>query len=451
VPSEHTRTVPIGGGNARLEYRGFTLTVVDGPDAGPPAAFETRAVEVGTDPGCDLVLTDRTASRRHCQLEVTEDGYRLTDSGSRNGTRLAGCRVGWAMLEPGTVFQVGTTKVRFDVGEGSHGVELSGAIQFGRMVGVSPAMRELFALLTKVARGDATVLLEAESGSGKELAAQAVHEASPRSEGPFEVFDCAAVPHNLVESELFGHEKGAFTGATGRQLGAFERAHGGTIFLDEIGELPQELQPKLLRVLESREFRRVGGNEPVRVDVRVLAATNRDLREMTEEGTFRTDLYHRLAVVRVGIPPLRRRLEDIPLLVEHFLDEQRDAGRHVPEVPKEAVQRLTTYAWPGNVRELRNFVERAILLEEDMAEMPFDGSPFEDEITEPGGLITFPEEGPMPSYHTAKTQLTDEWEKQYCQRILEQHGGNVSGAAREAGIHRKSLEYLLSKHGIKRR
>jgi DNA-binding NtrC family response regulator len=319
------------------------------------------------------------------------------------------------------------------------------------MLGASPAMRELFAMLAKAAESEITVLIQAESGCGKDLAAEAIHASGRRSDGPFEIFDCASVPENLVESELFGHVRGAFTGATTDKEGAFARADGGTLFIDELGELPPSLQPKLLRVLDTGSFRPVGGQQPQKVDARVVAATNRDLEAMVEDGRFRLDLFHRLAVARVRIPPLRERLEDIPVLFRHLLDQFAAQGRPVPEVGPELVEKLKSYPWPGNVRELRNIVERGVALRQDFMKMKLGEyslslEPEEDPIPAEAQL---PSEGPLPQYHAAKERLVDAWERRYCEKILERTGGNISAAAREAGMHRKSLEYLLDKHDLR--
>jgi len=437
-----------------LEFRPFSLEVVEGPDAGRIQRFDSRSVSIGGSRKSDLALVDETVSRHHCLLEATETGYRLQDQGSRNGTRLNNCRVGWALLVPGTVFQVGSTKIRFIIAEEAapESIELSRVVQFGRMFGASPAMRELFATLQRIALTEASILLQAESGCGKELAAEAIHGASQRADGPFEVVDCASVPENLVGSELFGHIKGAFTGATESRKGAFSRAHGGTLFLDELGELPVALQPQLLRVLDSGSFRPLGSQTTDTVDVRVVAATNRDLKAMVDEGTFRLDLYHRLAVIQVRIPPLRERLDDVPVLFRHFLDEFAARGRPIPEVKPEIVDKLKRYHWPGNVRELRNLVSRGVALQSDFLDLPMSAESLP--APDPSQSLTgaeLPTDGPLPPYHATKERLVDAWERDYCVRVLDNNKGNVSAAAREAGMHRKSLEYLLDKHGLKKR
>jgi DNA-binding NtrC family response regulator len=449
---ELTRSLD-GGSVEILEFRPFRLEIIEGPDAGTTERFEQRAVTVGASAKSDLVVNDESVSRHHCLIEATESGYRLQDQGSRNGTRLFGCRVGWAILQPGSVFQIGASKVRFspEYDEAIGTAELSRVVQFGRMLGVSHAMRELFATLARAATSDITVLIEAESGCGKDLAAEAIHASSRRSDGPFEIFDCASVPENLIESELFGHLRGAFTGATGDQQGAFARANGGTLFIDELGELPIGLQPKLLRVLDSGSFKPVGGQQQVDVDVRVVAATNRDLESMLEDGRFRLDLFHRLAVIRVRIPPLRERLDDIPMIFRHLLDQFAAQGRPIPDVGPDLVEKLKAYPWPGNVRELRNIVERGVALQQDFMQMKLGEYSLaletEEEVLPSEAQI--PSEGPLPQYHAAKERLVDSWERRYCEEILKRTRGNISAAAREAGMHRKSLEYLLDKHDLK--
>ncbi|MEZ4436150.1 MAG: sigma-54 dependent transcriptional regulator [bacterium] len=313
-------------------------------------------------------------------------------------------------------------------------------------------MREIFAVLERVAPTDMTVLIEGESGTGKELVADAIHQHSKRERGPLVVFDCSAVAPNLIESELFGHVKGAFTGATGSRAGAFERAHGGTLFLDELGELPLDLQPKLLRALEQRQVRPVGGDRPIQIDARIVAATNRNLQKEVEAGNFRQDLYYRLAVIRVALPPLRRRVEDIPLLVRHFLGDL-DLGDRDVQVGYDTILKLQRHKWPGNVRELRNFVERAALLATDnRLETRYLMPPsFGDTRTEqppeadnPTAVALAELDVDLP-FKDAKARLIESFERAYWGKLLEKTGGNISAAARVAGIHRKSAEYLLKK------
>jgi DNA-binding NtrC family response regulator len=321
-------------------------------------------------------------------------------------------------------------------------VPLSPHGEFGSLVGASASMRATFAVLAKASASDATILLEGETGTGKERAAESIHAASPRRDAPFLVIDCSAIPANLLESELFGHEKGAFTGASARRIGVFEEASGGTVFLDEVGELPLDLQPKLLRVLERREVRRVGANAPLAVDVRLVAATNRDLRAEVNAGRFRSDLYFRLAVVKVTLPPLRQRPDDIPVLVERIVRGLGHSEAAARLLTPAFMAALTRASWPGNVRELRNYLERCLVLEDD--------SPVED-ATDAGAARG---EGAAidasKTYADARRIALDDFERRYAQALLALHQGKVAAAARAADMDRVYLYKLLHKHGLRR-
>jgi DNA-binding NtrC family response regulator len=312
---------------------------------------------------------------------------------------------------------------------------------FAGMVGRSPRMREIFGLLKKVAPMDVSVVVTGETGTGKELVARALHDESPRCKGPFVVLDCGSIPENLIESELFGHEKGAFTGATASREGAFERADRGTIFLDEIGELRLDMQPRLLRVLENREVRRVGGSQVASVDVRVVAATNRDLAKDVEDGAFREDLYFRLGVIHVQLPPLRARPEDVPWLIEHALSRPAVVSRHGQKrVTPAAMRLLQSYGWPGNVRELVNVVSH-LLTFADGAEVDVPHLP-------PRLLKETEKHRAHVAFHEAKERVLAKFEREYLAVLLERCAGNVSEAARASGLHRKSIERLLKKHRL---
>ncbi|MBN1947833.1 MAG: sigma 54-interacting transcriptional regulator [Bradymonadales bacterium] len=446
-----TQTAILEGGDTVLKLLRYELKVRDPQGQVTSHAFDRREVVIGSNPDVDLSLDDESVSRQHCLIEVGELGYRLRDLNSKNGTYVGGMRVNDLYLEPGATFAVGRHLLQFEVGEQEVEIRLSGRKEFGELIGGSVCMREVFGVLGRVAPTDTTVLIEGESGTGKELAARALHDHSGRGRGPFVVFDCSAVPAELMESELFGHLKGAFTGAVSSRKGAFERAQGGTLLLDEVGELSLELQPKLLRVLESRQVTPVGGGEPVTCDVRIVAATNRDLKREVSEGHFREDLYYRLAVIQVVLPPLRRRPEDIPLLVERFLGEvSRSTGKGPLAVSFSTMEKLKKHRWPGNVRELRNFVERAaVLAEGDRVETRFlklgQSQQTEGEGGLPegiGGDIQIDEDLP---FKDAKNRLVEVFEKAYWTRLLERTGGNISKAARIAGVHRKSAEYILRK------
>ena len=408
----------------RLAMAGVRLTVRGGPDRGRELLLDREEVVVGTAAGCDLRLTDPTVSRHHLSLRVRADHYEVSDLESTNGTRIGKQRVRVADVEPGEIIELGRTRLRLERADGEVSLALSARSSFGALVGDSAAARRLFALLEAVALADATVLLMGETGAGKDLAATAIHEASRRRNGPFIIVDCGALQPTLVESELFGHEKGAFTGAGARRIGAFEEADGGTLFLDEIGEFTREMQVSLLGALERRVIRRVGGSDSVAVDVRVIAATNRDLRIEVNRGAFREDLYHRLNVLTVRIPPLRERSEDIPLLAERFWRER--SGDPHAELPPHVVEELMAHLWPGNVRELRNRIEQ-------LAALPDLGA----DTTEA-----------TRSYRDAKTAAVDAFERRFVAALLERARGNVSEAARLAAMDRPHLIKLIRKHGL---
>ena len=445
-----TQTLAAESAPERINIQKYRLLA----DNGREKVFDRRLIYVGSAPDNHFVLDgDPTISRVHCKIEVDRTGHRLRDLDSKNGTFVNGVRVTEAWLPPECKLRIGETEVSFDVSDESVEVHLATRDRFGRMIGNSAEMREIFALLARVAPTRATLLVEGESGTGKELVAQAMHDESPRKDGPFVVFDCSAIAANLVESELFGHVRGAFTGAIGDRKGAFEQANGGTLFLDEIGELPPDLQPKLLRVLESKTVRPVGGNTTLKVDCRIVAATNRNLEQECQAGNFRQDLYYRLAVIKVRLPPLRNRREDIPLLVSNFV---KAAAAELPadaprlQISFETMAKLQRHHWSGNVRELRNFVERAVLLT--------DGGHIDTRFIEPPVIGPGRHAGAEPNdgegvlvadyrlpFKDAKNRLTEDFERNYWSRLLGATNGNVSEAARQGGIHRKSLEYLLRK------
>jgi DNA-binding NtrC family response regulator len=421
------------------------LVVVGGPDEGQEVPLE-KSASLGTEAGNDLVLTDPHVSRRHAQFLRDEGRLLVRDEGSLNGTHVGGARIHEVEVPLGTIITLGTqtavaVQPRWYVRE----VSPSNQNRFVEMFGQSVAMREVFAILERVAPTEVNVLFEGETGTGKEVAARSLHHASHRAHGPYVVFDCSSVPKDLAESELFGHRRGAFSGATSDRAGAFQRAHGGTLCLDEIGELPLDLQPKLLRAIEAGEVRAVGDDSARKVDTRVIAATNRDLHAEAARGQFREDLLYRLDVVRVRIPPLRHRPQDIPVLASHFLE-----GRIDPAEPIEGsnLDKIVAYAWPGNVRELRNTLMRAVAL----AGKPEGRLPrFSELVLNLGPAPASPPTigvgypgvaSPLP-YKEAKEQLLASFDRAYVEALLHRHGNNVSQAASAAGLSRKHLYDLI--------
>lgn len=417
------------------------LEVVAGPDTGASVEVGAEALAVGTDERNRLVLTDTAASARHFEILANEHGRLLRDLESTNGTFVDGYRVGELFLRDVTDIVVGESRLRFSVLRDEVEIPLTSRTNFGQLLGHSTAMRAVFAILERAAKTDATVLILGESGTGKELASRALHENSSRRSGPYVIFDCGAAAPSLLESQLFGHARGAFTGAVEARAGVFEEADGGTIVLDEIGEFPIALQPKLLRALEARTVQRIGENTSRKFDARIIACTNRNLEEEVRAGRFRQDLFFRLSVVSVRLPALRERKEEIVRLVNLFLSQLR--SDEVPSLSPALVDLLMTYAWPGNVRELRNFVERMVVLHDvdpvavlraGTAQAPADSS-WSPPIHLP--------------FHEAKQQWTDHLEHEYLTRLLAKHGGNISEAARAAGLSRQSCYRLMEKHGLR--
>ena len=421
------------GSVKQFRFQRFALRVTEGLDKGKEhVSSSADEVSVGTAESNSLVLTDPTISRYHFVLQVSPQGVMLRDLDSTNGTTLGGFRVGTAYLKPGAIISLGMTKLRYDELGEQLDEPLSDNDFFGRALGKSIAMRRLFSVLPKIAATDSTVLIEGETGTGKGVLAEAIHTASPRAQGPFVVVDCGSIPPALIESELFGHEKGAFTGALRSRAGAFESAAGGTVFLDELGELPLELQPKLLRALEERTVKRVGGDARIDLDVRVIAASNRNLKAAVNRGTFRADLFFRLNIVRIEVPPLRDRRDDIALLVASFYEQL--AGTQPPQT---LVDHLASQDWPGNVRELRNAVERAVLMQ--------DTDLWQEITSEPAGDAAYRFDEAL-SFRAAKERAIAQWERWYVTELNQRNGGNLSKAARAAHMDRTHLRELLRKY-----
>jgi transcriptional regulator with GAF, ATPase, and Fis domain len=443
----HTKQLRDERGEPGLRRHPLRLTVLSGPDRKLAREFTGDRIVVGTHESCDLVLTDPTVSRQHLEISLVPRGYALHDLDSRNGTFIGDVRVGEVIVDREAKVRVGGTELRLQPLRSTVDLALPSVDRFGPLLGRSPAMRRVFEVLARVAPSDSTVLITGESGTGKEVTARAIHEASPRRHRPFIVVDCGGLPANLIESELYGHQRGAFTGATQARDGAFVAADGGTLFLDEVGELPLELQTRLLGALERRQVQPLGSSRPRPVDVRVLAATNRDLRKEVNRGAFRTDLYFRLAVVGVHMPPLRERVEDIPQYVEAMLAEWSEGGSHVA-IDAATLARLQEQPWTGNVRELRNTIERAVLLGE--LALPEGGPPAREGAPVPAPASVQAVDPGVP-FKVGKALLVEQYERSYVTALMQRWDQNITRATRAAEIDRVYLLRLLDKYGLRPR
>jgi DNA-binding NtrC family response regulator len=440
----------------RVPVQSLSVEVLDGPDKGVAIDVSGEALVVGSAADANLVLSDATVSRYHVELRIMKDGIAARDLGSTNGSFIGPVRIVECVVPPGTLLRLGRSTIRAIEGRPCE-VEQSSVDAVAGLRGHSPKMRRVFAQLDRAAQADASVLVVGESGTGKELVARALHELGPRRGRPFVTVDCGSLAPTLIASELFGHERGAFTGAERQHIGAFEQADGGTIFLDEIGELPAALQSSLLGVLERRRFKRLGGRSEIGVDVRVVSATHRDLRSAVNANTFRLDLFYRLAVISIELPPLRDRREDIPLLVAHFLREGGHEGNVDELVPPPAMLDLMAHTWPGNVRELRNVVESTVT----MGHPPSLRSAANASLLDPGSNLA-PALSPAPAtgdviepllglpYKDARLSILNDFESRYLTDLFSRAEGNVSRAAREARVDRSHLIELLQRHGIRR-
>jgi DNA-binding NtrC family response regulator len=434
VNDERTATYTYRDVDAEVEV----IAIVDGPDAGTSHEVHDGLLRVGTSKAADVQLTDRGVSRLHCSFTIENGHIRLRDLGSKNGTWVSGVRVYDAEVSTGARIKIGATTL--ELSSTSRRVKRAvwhGGDRFGRLHGSGPAMHRLFALLAKIAEAPGPALIRGESGTGKELVARALHDQSPRADGPFVIVDGGAICQTLATAELFGYEKGAFTGATMARAGAFERADGGTLFIDEVGDLPPETQPMLLRALAEGEVKRVGGSESRRVNVRVVAATHQPLEELVNAGAFREDLLHRLRVFEVRLPPLRHRPEDVAMLARRFLAELGDVDQQATERLERALAERAGYLWPGNVRELRAFVHRTHLLGEEAATQL--GPP-------PSGLPSVEVDLPMKE---AKRHWVDAFERIYLARLLSETSNRVGEAAERAEMDRGYLGRLAIKHGLR--
>ena len=445
-----TQLSPRGGEHIVSTLR---VEVVAGPDQGK-FAVGGDVVSVGTARDNALAVGDFTVSRYHLDVSVGPGGIVVSDLGSTNGTYIGAVRIERAIVPPGTLVVLGGTTIRFDdaVRRTVPAPNAGARSELAGMIAVSPQMLRLFADIERIAATPSSVLIVGESGTGKERVAQALHARSARAAAPLVTIDCGALASSLLASELFGHERGAFTGADRQHRGAFERAEDGTVFLDEIGELPGADQSSLLGVLERRRFRRVGGSSELDLEARVIAATNRDLRAEVNTGRFRQDLYHRLAVVVLRLAPLRERREDIPLLVEHFARELGASGSIEDVFGADQLARWHKHPWPGNVRELRNAVEAALVVGPQPASDPVTAAPGGPGQAEGGGAaLGFPDGEPLPPYKDQRAAVVREFERAYLGRLMAQAAGNVSAAARIARMDRSHLIDLLHRHGLKDR
>jgi DNA-binding NtrC family response regulator len=457
VPPPKIRIAPTGGtptsprlthtvASPRLE---LTVLKDGGVASNRTVVVDGDLVRIGALEGNDLVLADRQVSRFHCRLAREKSAWRITDTDSLNGTHISGVSIRDANLPlPECILEIGESRVRVREQSSATRVELHGRPSFGDLWGTTLPMQRLFAVLDKVAKTDANVLIEGESGTGKELVATEIVRRGNRADKPFVIVDCGSISPNLIESELFGHLRGSFTGADRDRVGAFESAHGGTLFLDEIGEMPLDMQPKLLRALEAREVRRVGESKARKIDVRVVAATNRRLEREVNNGRFREDLFFRLSVVTIRVPPLRERLEDVELLVRAFLDRMHATESQALFTP-EVIADMSRSQWPGNVRELRNFVERTVVFQSasrtdhtDQGDRKSLRAPASTRGAAPGAVNL------DESFHTAKERVVSEFEARYLAALVEFAEGNVSKAARKAGLDRMHLHRLIQRYGL---
>ena len=473
-----TKITYLGDKTPTLHLRRCKLSLLG--DDNREHAFEKGEITIGGMDDNDVVVRDDTVSRYHCKIVQEDTGYVLVDLRSTNGTFINKVRIREAYLKPGCTVSVGQTQLQFNAVDEEVEIVPSRKDHCADLIGRNPKMREIYAIIEKIAPTSTTVVIEGETGTGKEVVAQSIHKLSSRVDGPIIVVDCGAVPPNLIESELFGHEKGSFTGATMTRQGLFEMADGGTLFLDELGELPLDLQPKLLRALEQREIRRVGSAKPIKVDVRIIAATNRSLEEEVRTGRFRQDLFYRLSVVRLMLPALRERADDIGLLVKHFLKSHRfnqapDGVQRISGISRPALDALRAYHWPGNVRELVNVIERAVSFCDgdtiDLMDLP---EHVRDAATTPRGPSSAPpaeraraatanEFEQVPAYpprppdelvsgditfKDAKERWVSSFERDYIISLLRRNNGNISHAAREADIDRKYFRKLMKKYDI---
>ena len=433
----------------------YVVAIVEGPDRGGTFSIDGLSplrVLFGKSPVCELRSTDPKVSRRHLAFDLAGDALRVTDLGSTNGSSVNGIRFGEVLLEGrGETLRLGDTVLTV-TRVAPAPVPLSAADSFGRVLGESPEMRRLYPLCEKLAASDVPIVIEGETGTGKELLAESIHERSARAKGPFVVFDCTAIPANLIEASLYGHERGAFTGAVAASKGLFLQADGGTLLIDEIGELDVALQPKLLRAIERSEVRPLGATRSIHVDVRVIAATRRDLDKEIQAGRFRDDLFYRLAVARVELPPLRRRRGDVAFLARHFWERLGGAG----SLPYEFLVRLENQEWPGNIRELRNVIARRLALGDLAHASGEGGAPSTITGKAPATAPTEACEDVIARVlalglplSRSRELVVDEFERRYVQAVLDRHQGDATRAAQASGIARRYFQLLRARQAAR--
>ncbi len=450
MSDDHTKTAPA------LRARAPSTRYIEVISPGRPSPFRARegVVRMGRDPGNEVVIEDPFVSRVHVEVRIFPHGVEVVDLDTKNGTHYQGARIRELAVKEEVTLTLGK-QVTVRVRVGDDGASSRTVRDEAELVGASAPMQRLRGALAKLAPSALTVLIEGETGTGKEVVARSLHTLSGRAHKPFVVFDCAAVSPTLIASELFGHVRGAYTGAVGASDGAFRAAHGGTLFLDEIGELPLELQPALLRALEARQVKPVGGDQYVKVDVRVVAATNRTLEDEVEAGRFRKDLLFRLAVGRVKVPSLRARADDVPVLASHF------AASFGAALAPPVLAALAARPWPGNVRELRNAVERAVMLAGGSGSVVTSLDDMDDDLDDAPAVAVAPAEalhGAMRSgeglrllemsFQDAKQAAVETFEREYLVRLFEASGYNLSEAGRRSGVDRRYLRELFKKHDI---
>ena len=423
-----------------MRLTGGLVRILDGADRGRTLELDREPVVIGSAGDCDLVLRDRKVSRRHLEVGLGRFGFLVKDLGSTNGTVFERSHLSEASVPPGAILKLGNTHVVLMASSEREKLELSTRSSFGALVGAAAPMRRVYAMLERAASSDTPILLLGETGTGKELAARALHDQSRRARGPFEVFDCGAVAAGLLASDLFGHEQGAFTGAVAARPGVFERAASGTVFIDEVGELPLDLQPSLLRVCDRAEVTRVGSGLRIGVDVRIIAATRRDLASEVVAGRFREDLFYRLAVLPITLPPLRARIADLPILCQRLL---AGLGVSAPgPIDGPGLGLLAAHRWPGNVRELRNLLERAIV--RAGGPVAFRELSFEvPRLEAPAGASV-----PDADFQTRKKEAIARFERDFLAELLEAHDGNILRASQASGIERTQLKRMLRRNRL---